>query len=286
MAQLGEPKSRAELRERIASAARHGNRLTYTEAFGNRYIARSKPESIWLGDVAKEQHLADGGPLLTAIVVLKETGWPSRGLWDLAREHDSPSSWCGCGTQLIRPGESQPAFLARQVGEVHQFWAAPSGTMGTTNRNSPGPALGARNRNPFTVNPDAIDRANAGHRTIQDRLENRLRDAGIDPLYPVLAFEPDYDLGWRTRSGYVVCEIKSLTETNEILQLRLGLGQVVHYRYQLSRRDRVVHAVLAVERQPRDPAWVEICGQHGVRLIWPPDFSTLDSTQDLWLLAE
>ena len=59
-----------------------------------------------------------------------------------------------------------------------------------------------------------------------------------------------------TTSDLIVAEVKSLTRGNETGQLRLGLGQVLHYAMLLGENGRQVRAVLAVERSPTHERWV------------------------------
>ena len=66
-----------------------------------------------------------------------------------------------------------------------------------------------------------------------------------------------------------MAEVKSLNHVNEVRQLRLGLGQVLHYRSLFSASVPDVRAVLAVEYEPTDPDWVALCHGHGVELVWP-----------------
>jgi hypothetical protein len=68
----------------------------------------------------------------------------------------------------------------------------------------------------------------------------------------------------------VVCEVKS-TRVSETHQIRLGLGQVLHYRAMLTAAapgSDVVPALL-VEGPPADPLWTEVCRSVGVLLFWP-----------------
>lgn len=72
-----------------------------------------------------------------------------------------------------------------------------------------------------------------------------------------------------------VAEVKSLTVANESRQLRLGLGQVLHYRAMLQHQHPEVRPVLAVEREPSDGLWLDLCQELGVGLVWPGAFDLL-----------
>jgi len=91
---------------------------------------------------------------------------------------------------------------------------------------------------------------------------------------PAQAIRSSISDGHRGTARFVA-EVKSLTESNEEHQLRLGLGQVLRYQHALLDRFHLVHAVLVVEREPGDSAWKRLCRSHDVRLLWPPDFTGL-----------
>ncbi len=91
----------------------------------------------------------------------------------------------------------------------------------------------------------------------------------------------DFDLGWDDSTTFTVVEVKSLTRGNETGQLRLGLGQVLHYAMLLEENGRSIRAVLAVERAPTDQRWVGLCAAHRVTLVWPGEFDRLETTANL-----
>ena len=64
-------------------------------------------------------------------------------------------------------------------------------------------------------------------------------------------------------------EVKSLTASNEERQLRLALGQVMRYRQLLTDRDGDVRGVIAVEHEPRDSTWQQLCHDQGIAILWP-----------------
>jgi hypothetical protein len=74
--------------------------------------------------------------------------------------------------------------------------------------------------------------------------------------------------------------VKSTTRANETRQLRLGLGQVLHYGMALARPGREIRAILAAEREPADPRWVSLCASHSVSLVWPGVFDRLIPERD------
>jgi len=128
---------------------------------------------------------------------------------------------------------------------------------------------------PFSPDPNLVDRGRAGHAKTQNALAALLEESGITPWSPAPG-DPDFDLAWRRGRIVYVAEIKSLTTTNEGKQLRLALGQVLDYQDLLmAAGHRDVRAVIAVERQPLDARWVTLCQRHGVTLVWPATFSIL-----------
>lgn len=129
-------------------------------------------------------------------------------------------------------------------------------------------------RDPFEVDPVAVDRGLIGHARTQNVLADLVKRAGLAPLSPGDA-DPDFDLAWEVPGGCVVVEVKSLTGTNQDRQLRLGLGQVLDYRHQLLITRHEVTAVLAVESEPADARWIKVCAENGVTLTWPGRFGEL-----------
>lgn len=126
-------------------------------------------------------------------------------------------------------------------------------------------------RDPFEVDPNLVDRGLAGHAVTQNRLARIVEGYGEKPLSPA-SVDPDFDLAWRTADGCVVVEVKSLTAANEARQLRMGLGQVLDYADTLRQAWPHVQPALAVEREPADARWTDLCGRVGVTLLWPNRF--------------
>lgn len=127
----------------------------------------------------------------------------------------------------------------------------------------------------FTFDPSVRERALNAHAVVQNSLAELLEQQGFDPRSPTTG-EPDFDLAWMIDGDVVVAEVKSLSGTDQTQQLRLGLGQVLHYRHQLSQRHGTVLAVLAVEFEPASH-WVELCRDVGVVLAWPPEWTGLSA---------
>lgn len=160
----------------------------------------------------------------------------------------------------------EPALSSAELAD--QRAASPG--LGAPYRQVPATEL-SRSRDPFSVDPALVERGLRGHTDTQNELASVLSDAGIQPRrgLPLLNF----DLAWQKNGTVFVAEVKSITSENEEHQLRLGLGQVLHYRQRLAAlgHDRVV-AVLVPERQPRDPSWRELCQDLGVVLLCRNEF--------------
>lgn len=126
----------------------------------------------------------------------------------------------------------------------------------------------------FSVDPDAIDRGTNVHKDVQDQLADAVSARGWHPLSPS-GSDPLFDIGWVVSDTAWIAEVKSLTESNEDRQLRLGLGQVLSYAYSVDWGAVSYRPVLAVEREPTAPYWPELCESHGVRLSWPDTFEEM-----------
>jgi hypothetical protein len=158
------------------------------------------------------------------------------------------------------------ATAAGQASLDAQVPPGPAAMLGTEYREATVSPLPSE-RQPFTVDPALVERGLKGHADTQNELARILRQAGIEPRSR-LPYEPNFDLAWEAKGAVFVAEVKSVTDQNEEEQLRLGLGQVLRYRYRLRElgHERVV-AVLVPERKPRDLSWIDLCHEHGVILL-------------------
>jgi hypothetical protein len=125
-------------------------------------------------------------------------------------------------------------------------------------------------RDPFPIDPELVERGVRGHATTQNSLAQYIRSIGFEPRSPKSG-EPNFDIAWKSGSRVYVGEVKSITASNEEKQLRLGLGQVLRYAYQLGGSEEVV-PVLVAERRPNDRSWEDLCSALGVILVWPDAF--------------
>jgi hypothetical protein len=115
----------------------------------------------------------------------------------------------------------------------------------------------------FNTDPNLLDRALQLHSITQNTIANWVLGGDLKPISPNL-YTCDFDIAWESEHGRVVCEVKSLNDSNEIHQFRLGLGQVLEYAH-LSHAT----AVLMFSRKPRNLKLIEAAQNVGVKVLWP-----------------
>ena len=121
----------------------------------------------------------------------------------------------------------------------------------------------------WEYDPSERDRATLEHRMLENWLISRVQEEGLGPLDAVRG--PQFDLAWTIGETLVICEVKT-TRGDEVKQLRLGLGQLLHYRAQATLDTSVsVRAALLVGSQPEDDIWQDLCKDLGIVLFWPDD---------------
>jgi hypothetical protein len=122
--------------------------------------------------------------------------------------------------------------------------------------------------------PDVRGRGAAVHARLQNMLADHLMANGRTPLTPTVD-DPQYDLAWEEGDVIVVVEVKSLGPDSETQQLRLGLGQVIEYRYNMAvLHGRGVRAVLFVEHAP-DESWSRLCEEEQILLAHPGNIDSV-----------
>ncbi len=121
-----------------------------------------------------------------------------------------------------------------------------------------------------------LQKAARTHFDIQNSIAEIAKSRGIDPLSP--SGGPDYDLAWRIKNTFHVVEVKSLPTGNEVDQMRIGIGQLLHYRRQLIETcpELTIRAILAVEKRPPTYyTWKELCDEVGITLAYGPKFKSI-----------
>ena len=116
---------------------------------------------------------------------------------------------------------------------------------------------------PFTTDPNLLDRALQLHSITQNTIANWVIGEGITPISPD-STTCDFDIAWESIQGRIVCEVKSLSEQNETHQFRIGLGQILEYSYLSS-----AVPVLMFSRRPKNQDLIAAAQNAGVRVLWP-----------------
>ena len=133
--------------------------------------------------------------------------------------------------------------------------------------------------NTWLTSNEALVKATAEHHKLQNLLATWLKRNGFAPDSTRAMEKLIVDLKWREGNTLCVCEVKTLGR-EESNQLRLGLGQVLSYRFETNkiegkRAGTNVKAVLAIDRQPSQEIlelWEGLCDDLGVLLVWPSEF--------------
>lgn len=119
----------------------------------------------------------------------------------------------------------------------------------------------------FERDPNLLDRALRLHAITQNKIANWVLTEGLIPLSPT-SETCDFDIAWDSDYGRVVCEVKSLSDSNEIHQFRLGLGQVLEYAHHLS-----ASPLLVFSSKPGNIEIVDVALKSGVKVLWPELFT-------------
>lgn len=142
------------------------------------------------------------------------------------------------------------------------------------------PVLPDGEQTPFEVDPDKVGRGVLAHFATVEALAGWVATQGLEPLLP-RPEDPRFDLAWYEGETLNVAEVKSTTSDNREMQLRLGLGQVLRYRYHLRARAQQVQAWLVAEVPVPDPTWPETCSTVDVLLTWPDALASFGTGQAL-----
>lgn len=116
------------------------------------------------------------------------------------------------------------------------------------------------------IRGDALNRHNAAI----NFLAAQVRDHDFVPSGLSAGFTEKPDLVWLDdEETLYVAEVKGLTASNELSQLRIGLGQVLRYRYRAGLEYANVRAWLVTDTPPVDVLWEQVCASVDVVLWWP-----------------
>lgn len=116
---------------------------------------------------------------------------------------------------------------------------------------------------PFSQDPDLLDKAHQRHSITQNAVANWLLENSVSPLSPA-NHEPPYDIAWVADGVKYVCEVKGIIDVNEISQIRLGIGQVFDYAQELNSVP-----VLVVSAEPKTTRMIDVAQKARIQLLWP-----------------
>lgn len=129
----------------------------------------------------------------------------------------------------------------------------------------------------FSADPNLLDRALQIHSLTQNTVANWVIGSSLTPHSPA-SINCDFDIAWESDFGKIVCEVKSLSDENEVHQFRFGLGQVLEYAEKLD-----ASPVLMFSRRPTQSALIDAANKAGVAVLWPEILSNY-SPRDLRIL--
>ena len=124
---------------------------------------------------------------------------------------------------------------------------------------------------PWEYDPSEKDKSTNEHKKLENWMIRKLEKKGIESKDPN-DNNIQYDLGWEEDNKIWICEAKS-TINNETEQLRLGIGQILHYLYSSKKynNEKETNGVLLVSKKPSEEVWNQICEENSICLIWPPE---------------
>ena len=126
------------------------------------------------------------------------------------------------------------------------------------------------NSNIYEVDPNERDKQTKKHKQLENSLAFILKENNIEP------FDPDdekilFDIGWESHKNIIICEVKS-TKNNETTQIRLGVGQILHYVFLLKKKygsEKKIIPFLFVEMKPKDENLIKFCEDSSIFISWP-----------------
>jgi hypothetical protein len=139
-------------------------------------------------------------------------------------------------------------------------------SFGVPYRPPPRSAAGSRGAVDLKLDLDELDRRTDRHMDLQDELQQALASRGFDTRSPAPG-EPEYDLAFTVGEETWLVEVKTVGSTNQTQQFRLGLGQIVEYRYRVAdAMEGEVRVAFLVESVPK-AEWAAIAESVEVTLL-------------------
>lgn len=170
-----------------------------------------------------------------------------------------------------QPAQSYMSKFPRAAVEALSLMTpTPTLPMGVPRNGPKPPPSKVSKSDPFSTDPDKVDRGTKGHHDTEEALRAFVAAQGAQPL-DANPLEPPFDLGWTNAGTCWIAEVKSTTHLNEEKQLRYGLGQLIRYGHALAHVP--VRLVLVAENPVSDASWLAACESLGVVLTWPGAFA-------------
>jgi hypothetical protein len=123
------------------------------------------------------------------------------------------------------------------------------------------PSGGAAQR---ICNTDAWERGSKEHVETQNQLASMLAGLGHATHSPEPQ-QPQFDIAWDANGKRYLGEVKSVTPGNFVHQVRLAVGQVLRYRWELG---GPFAPVIVTSRPPPDATWEPFLAALNVALVW------------------
>jgi hypothetical protein len=117
----------------------------------------------------------------------------------------------------------------------------------------------------------ALDAGTKAHQETVEALAAHLHRGGHLAQRPRRG-APLFDIGWQDGARVYIGEVKSLRETDQDQQIRLGIGQLLDYSHQLEANSQQVTPVLVLERKPTSIRWAALADAHGLLMTYGPRF--------------
>lgn len=230
----------------------------------------------WKNDFSQKITLVVHGDLASQAVTDPRRQY-SKKLVGAARERDRGYHVCVVDadgfSDLLAGHPARCRELRRVEGSSEKVLVLPQPGDGVLGGPLQRHAVGKRDSTPLALDLSRLDEGTKAHEATLTALIRRLGARGIEVCGPARN-APLFDAGWVCDDEVFIAEVKSLSETNEDQQIRLGIGQILDYAHQLQHLDasHKIRPVLVLERQPTGARWRGVADSSGILLIWGPIF--------------
>lgn len=121
---------------------------------------------------------------------------------------------------------------------------------------------------PGAASSRALELAWRQHNQLQQLLVDSVK---ASPSANLAHVEANVDVAWSTAgfTGVTIAEVKSLTAGNERFQIRMAIGEVLHFAEVARGQYGDVRTVIFVPRRPNETIFMDVCERVGIDLCWP-----------------